>query len=91
MTPDLTATECAIARAALGLSEADLARAAGVPSGAVVALEAGAPVDTAITAELARALAAAGITFHHGPEGSRMRVRTLDGIIETPVTLSKGR
>ncbi len=73
-------------RAALGLEEADLAEAAGLAVETLVAFERGAVVARDVGPRLARAFAAAGVTFHDTPNGgSRMRARTLDGIIEAPV------
>ena len=90
LSPALTMDQCKIGRAALGLSEEELAQAAGVPPASVVAIEAGLPVATGVAVDLMAALAALGVTFHQTAEGRDfMRARTLDGIIEAPVRLSK--
>lgn len=88
----ITADQCRIGRAAVGWSEGDLASAAGVPERLVTALEAGGLVASAVSEKMFAAFAGAGVSFFDGPDGSaRMRARTLDGIIETPVTMSSRR
>ncbi|MDR3463500.1 MAG: hypothetical protein P4L76_14405 [Beijerinckiaceae bacterium] len=82
---------CKIGRAALGLSEDDLAAAAGVPVADILLLESGAAVVPGIALKVTAAFERAGVSFHIGADGRAfMRVRTLDGIIEAPVTFSKG-
>jgi transcriptional regulator with XRE-family HTH domain len=84
ITPD----QSRIGRAAIGWSEQELADAAGVSRDAVLDLEAGSPPSEAIAVAVLDTLAEAGVSFFHGPDGSiRMRARTLDGIIEAPVTM----
>jgi transcriptional regulator with XRE-family HTH domain len=82
----LNADECRIGRAALGLGEADLAEAADMSVESLAAFEQGGDVEGDLALRLAQAFAALGVTFHPTPDGgSRMRARTLDGIIEAPV------
>jgi len=83
--------QCRIGRAALGLSEDDLAVAAGVSRDDILSFESGGAVAPEIALKLSAAFERAGVSFHIGADGRAfMRVRTLDGIIEAPVTFSKG-
>ncbi len=88
MTTGLNAAQCGIGRAALGLDPAALAAKAGVTTRDVLSLEGGETPAPDIAKKIADALADGGITFHLGPDGSaRMRVRTLDGIMDAPVAM----
>jgi predicted transcriptional regulator len=80
-----------IGRAALGLTENDLALAAGVSLSDIFLLESGGAIEPGTSLKIVAAFERAGVSFHTGPDGRPlMRVRTLDGIIEAPVTFSKG-
>lgn len=86
----LTADACRIARAALGLSLEDLADAARLSPGDMEAFEGGAPAAPPTVRMIEDAFRAAGVSFHARADGRTvMRVRTLDGMIETPVSLSR--
>jgi ribosome-binding protein aMBF1 (putative translation factor) len=86
---DLTADQCKIGRAAVGWSAQDLAAAAGVDAGVIHDLENDAAVAAVSSRKILAAFADAGVSFVQGPDGkARMRVRTLDGIIEAPVTMA---
>jgi hypothetical protein len=85
----VSADQCRIGRAAIGWTEQDLAAEARLPAGDIVDLENGTPVTAATSSKVLAAFAAAGVSFFQGPDGSsRMRARTLDGIIEAPVTMA---
>ena len=85
----ITADQCRIGRAAIGWSEDDLATAAGVAVGDIIALETGALASALVSGKILEALSAAGVSFFEGPDGrARMRARTLDGIVEAPVTMA---
>ena len=88
----LTGDQCRIGRAAIGLGLDDLARAAAVAPADLVALERGDAIASETAGKIARALEAAGVTFFSDAEGRpRLRARTLDGIIEAPVSMSQRR
>jgi transcriptional regulator with XRE-family HTH domain len=88
----LTADQCKIGRAAVGWSARDLAAAAGVEPGTIHDLETGAVVAAPLSSKILAAFADAGVNFVEGPDGSaRMRVRTLDGVIEAPVSMAPRR
>ena len=87
----LDEAQCRIGRAALGLSEDDLAVAAGVSLRDILSLESGGTIAPIAALKVTAAFERAGVSFHAGADGRTfMRVRTLDGIIEAPVTFSKG-
>ena len=89
---DLTADQCKIGRSTIGWSVQDLAVAAGVDPGVIHDLETGAAVATVASRMILAAFADAGVSFVEGPDGrARMRVRTLDGVIEAPVTMAPRR
>jgi hypothetical protein len=86
----LDGAQSRIGRAALGLSENDLALAAAVPLSDVLSLESGGTIASGAALKVTAAFERAGVSFHAGADGRPfMRVRTLDGIIEAPITFSK--
>ena len=56
----------------------------------ILSLERGEPVASDVVLKVVAAFEQAGVSFHTGADGRPfMRVCTLDGIIEAPVTFSK--